>query len=839
MKILLVEDDEILVASLAADLTAQNYVVEAVNDGNTGLSYAQATEYDLIVLDVDLPGMDGITLCQRLRQDHYEGPILLLTAKGDSDYKVQGLDAGADDYVVKPCPTDELTARIRALLRRPREITSSVLQWGALQLDPSTCQVFFAEANISLSPKEYGILELFLRNPQRVFSSTVLLERLWGFDEMPGEETIRSHIKRLRRKLKNAGADEVIENIYGMGYRLMPAPLASTMAPTSAIEKTPDSTLTPTEPKPSPAARAESAAAATADVTAAQAARTAAIAALSQFSDVITDRLAILEAAATALQAGSLSDELQHSTRQAAHKLAGSLGMFGLAEGSHLSQKIETCFQETPPTVDAEQLSDWVNQLRHDIEATLSTTSNTTPDETSPCSNEAPCRGETSTGDDGTSGGDGKCLEKPPAIIPPGAPLPLLFVVTTNPDLLRELQTSAQQTLRILQASSLSQAQDQLAQDHPSTILLDLETASETHETLMFLAHVTQTRPNASILILMREDTFESRLEIASYCSCTFLPRSAPVTQIVDSVVESYQDLAAHTFHVLVVDDDPVILQTLAKQLPPWGLRVTTLADPRQLWNQLPQLKPDLLMLDVEMPHVNGIQLCQVIRSDRTWGNLPILFLTARRDAKTVQQIFQAGADDYIAKPFAEPELVTRILNRLERQRLARRLAVIDPVTGLITEQQALRDMSRDLAIAQRYRQPYCLAVIAVNDQSRSTISPQPHLEEDVVCEIANIFSQKLRREDLVTQSDPNTFLLGLYGIHKQHAAERLRRLTQEIRADILQSFPEKNTVLSFQIGVATAPEEEESITPLRCLAEERLHLVVSSESRQPSHLPS
>ncbi|MEL6383900.1 MAG: response regulator [Cyanobacteria bacterium J06626_18] len=125
MKILLVEDDEILVAGLAADLASQNYVVEAVNDGHTGLSYAQATEYDLIVLDVNLPGIDGITLCRRLRQDKYEGPILLLTAKGDGSYKVQGLDAGADDYVVKPCPTEELSARIRALLRRPRDIVVS------------------------------------------------------------------------------------------------------------------------------------------------------------------------------------------------------------------------------------------------------------------------------------------------------------------------------------------------------------------------------------------------------------------------------------------------------------------------------------------------------------------------------------------------------------------------------------------------------------------------------------------------------------------------------------------------------------------------------------------
>ncbi|MEO1300523.1 MAG: response regulator, partial [Cyanobacteria bacterium J06636_16] len=552
--------------------------------------------------------------------------------------------------------------------------------------------------------------------------------------------------------------------------------------------------------------------------TAAQAARAAAMAAMGRFSNVIAERLAILEAAATDLQANSLSAELQHSAQQAAHKLAGSLGMFGLTEGSHLSQEIETCLQAQPPTVDADQISTWISQLRHDIEATLQTTviaTSTPAEETT-----------TPTKDEG-------CLDRPPAIVPPGVPLPMMLVVATNPDWLSELQTLAQNTLRVLQAGSLLEAQHQLVQARLDTVLLDLEATSNADEVQIFLTNVTQQHPNASILILMQEDTFEARLEIASYCSCTFLPRLASITQIVNSVVENYRTIALHTFHVLVVDDDPVILNTLEQQLPPWGLRVTTLDDPRQLWDVLPQLKPDLLMLDVEMPHVDGIQLCKVVRSDRTWGSLPILFLTARRDAETVQQIFQAGADDYIAKPFAGPELVTRILNRLERQRLARKLAVVNPVTGLITEQQALRDISRDLAIAQRYRQPYCLAMIGVEVCSPSAKQPQPWLEEQAVSDIANILSQKLRCEDLITQSSSKTFLLGLYGIHKQHATGRLKRLTQAIRIELLQSLPPEDrsdVLLSFQIGLAAAPEDSESVASLYRLAEQRLHPIVKRE---------
>lgn len=806
MKILLVEDDEILVASLTADLASQNYVVEAVTDGKMGWSYAQATQYDLIVLDVNLPGIDGITLCRRLRQADYEGPVLLLTAKGDSTHKIEGLDAGADDYVVKPCPTEELSARIRALLRRPREVTSLILQWGALQLDPSTCQVMFGANEILLSPKEYGLLELFLRNPQRVFSSAALLERLWGFDEMPGEETIRSHIKRLRRKLKSAGADEVIENIYGMGYRLMPAPLvASTGQPSSTDRPTEVSEQsTPAMPQEivvktsSPAVDVpDSASDQKVSTDTAQVARAAAIAVLGQFSGVITERLAILATAADALQTGSLSNELQQAAQQAAHKLVGSLGMFGLAEGSRLSQVIETSLQATPVSISGPQLSTWINQLRQDLEMVLKVAEDEPGNSINDVFQSKGVASETS--------------------------LPKLLVVSSEANLLTDLRSIGQLTFQFMEADSLAQAQQQLSQHHLDVVLLDMAVMIDPNQTQLFLANLVKTYPHLSILVLTSQDTFEARLEIARYCSCTFLSRDTPTPKLIDNILEAYQHRYTPTLHVLVVDDDPIMLRTLEKQLPPWGLQVTTIEDPSQLWAMLPQLKPDLLILDVEMPQVDGIELCRVIRSDRQWGSLPILFLTARRDTETLQQIFQAGADDYIAKPFTEPELVTRILNRLERQRLAQKLAVFDPITGLPTEQQVLRDISRDLAIAQRYRQPYCLALITVGSPELLAALAPSWLGEQFVCNIANIFSERLRQEDLVAQTEPHAFLLGLYGIHKQQAEERLRRLVQELREITLESLQDSSMALPFQIGVAAAPEDGENISMLRCLAEARL----------------
>ena len=145
----------------------------------------------------------------------------MLTAKDSSTDKVMGLDAGADDYVVKPFDLRELMARIRALLRRGNAILPPVLSWENLRLDPSNCEVTYKEKLLHLTPKEYRILELFLRNSHRVFSRSEIIEHLWSFDELPGEETVKVHIRSLRQKLKLAGAPaDVIETVYGLGYRL-------------------------------------------------------------------------------------------------------------------------------------------------------------------------------------------------------------------------------------------------------------------------------------------------------------------------------------------------------------------------------------------------------------------------------------------------------------------------------------------------------------------------------------------------------------------------------------------------------------------------------------------
>lgn len=225
MKILVVEDDERISDAVVEYLSDSHYAVEAVYDGQSAWELLEVFTYDMILLDVMMPNMDGMTLCRKLRNKGVNIPILMLTAKDTLNDKIEGLDAGADDYLIKPFELEELSARIRALLRRGSATTAPILTWGDLSLDPSTCEVFYEDKPLPLSPKEYKLLEFFLRNGRRVFSRAQILEHLWSFEQVPEEATVKAHIRGLRQKLEASGApSDIIETVYGLGYRLKERP---------------------------------------------------------------------------------------------------------------------------------------------------------------------------------------------------------------------------------------------------------------------------------------------------------------------------------------------------------------------------------------------------------------------------------------------------------------------------------------------------------------------------------------------------------------------------------------------------------------------------------------
>jgi DNA-binding response OmpR family regulator len=225
MRILVVEDDVQLADMLTEALTNQQFVVDIANDGEMAWHCLETLEYDLVILDVTLPKINGLRLCHKLRESNLQNnantPVLMLTARDTSADKILGLDAGADVYMVKPFDMGELMAQVRALIRRGSKSNSSMLSWGALALNISTYEVTYEGEPLSLTPKEYQLLELLVSNGRRVLSRPGIIERLWSLDDPPSEEAVKSHIRSLRQKFRMIDApDDLIETVHGLGYRL-------------------------------------------------------------------------------------------------------------------------------------------------------------------------------------------------------------------------------------------------------------------------------------------------------------------------------------------------------------------------------------------------------------------------------------------------------------------------------------------------------------------------------------------------------------------------------------------------------------------------------------------
>ncbi len=625
MKILLVEDDIVLSTALAELLRANHYSIDLANDGETGLDLVMSAEYDLILLDWLIPKLDGITLCRQLRSQGYSKPILLLTAKNCNANIIEGLDAGADDYVIKPYDPEALLAKIRSLLRRSGTIASSKLTWGNLCLDQISGKVTCNEQIIPLTATEYKLLELFLQNPNRIFSRRMILDKLWGFDDAPIENAVTTHIKDLRKKLKaNGFTEDILETVYGMGYRVKPAPEDSLAAHLETLEQQ------DTHRKPH-----------TKDLASVNRV-------LERFRDSFSQQVAVLEQAKTALLAEKLHQELQQQALHEAHKLAGSMGSFGYPEGSRLARELEHLLVNNRTLVDEEitkllvnnrtLVDEEITKFSHLVSALQ------------------------------------KELTKPPVTVntqfTPLRQTHRVLVIDDDAMLTGQLLAEGEAWgMRLKIAPDLTTARSHLALAIPDAILLDLSFPGIEEDGLTLLRELAKQLPDLPIVVFTGRDSLADRLAVSRLGAQQFLHKPAITDQIFQAIARVLPQSKPTDAKVLIVDDDPVILTGLSALLTPWGLEVITLSQPQQFWEVMTATSPDLVVLDLEMPIINGLELCQVVRQDAQWGDLPILVVTAYTNAESLQQAFAAGADDFITKPVLGPELVTRVLSRIERRR--------------------------------------------------------------------------------------------------------------------------------------------------------------------------
>jgi DNA-binding response OmpR family regulator len=636
MKILLVEDDTLTVNLLTEALNSHNYNVNAAADGETALQLVQAYDYDLIVLDVLIPKLDGISLCRKLRSSGCQMPILLLTALDSSNDRVQGLEAGADDYVVKPFNLEELIARIRALLRRGKATLSSTnLTWEKLQVNPDTTEVTYAEKVLHLTPKEYNLLELFLRNPRRIFSRSAILDRIWSAGEFPQEEAVTAHIKGLRQKLKAAGMTvDLIETVYGLGYRLKSlqediesqkvarekAETAKTQEPLSAEYSESRQELNNDDP------------------------RLKVLNMVAQMRENLKgnfiEKVAIFDQAMAQLKSGTLEGELRQESQAQAHKLVGSLGTLGLPTGSEVARKIEHLFKAEnilkPET--AQEIEGFVHKLKHIF------------DRPSP--------------------------EPEGELVPAVSQKRRILIVeddTFGSDQLKIVASAFGFQIEV--ANSQQAARSAISQQPPDAVLLDLKFSRTPEKGISLLTELRIEKPEIPVMVFSEHNHLSDRIEVARLGASGFLHKSIPPADILKAVAQVLDLSGPAEAKVMVVDDDVHLLAALQVILQPWGFQVTTLDDPENFWEVLETTAPDLLILDVEMPGYSGIELCLAVRNDLRWSKLPVLFLTAHSEPETVRQMFVAGADDYVNKPIVKPELIARLLNRLERTQLRHRLA--------------------------------------------------------------------------------------------------------------------------------------------------------------------
>lgn len=220
MNLLIIEDDRELCGLLKDSLKKYNYICDTAYDGEEGLYYIGINEYDTIILDINLPKIDGITLCKTVREKFITTPIIMLTARTDTEDKIIGLDSGADDYLGKPFALKELRARLHALIRRNYNKSSNIIKIGELYINTKEKTVELNQEEIELTAREYDILELLCYNYPGILSSEKIIEHVWGAEANEFSNVIRVHITNLRRKLKNSDGETLIETLRGKGYRI-------------------------------------------------------------------------------------------------------------------------------------------------------------------------------------------------------------------------------------------------------------------------------------------------------------------------------------------------------------------------------------------------------------------------------------------------------------------------------------------------------------------------------------------------------------------------------------------------------------------------------------------
>ena len=502
-------------------------------------------------------------------------------------------------------------------------------------------------------------------------------------------------------------------------------------------------------------------------------------------AEVLSQVEVIVEAVTDALT-GSLSEEARKRAAREAHKLAGSVGTLGFALASEHARALEHALgaDGAPSSDELPGLSELALALRCELEA----------------DRDAP----------------------PAATTPapePGGPVVILLVDDDAERGQSSLAAARAHGVRALLAADLVSADRLTADATPEVVVLNLSIGTDANAALRYLGEASADRP---VMVVTDGNEAVDRVEVARRGGRGFLAQSLEPSDVIAAAIALRERVRVRGTQILAVDDDATVLAALQSVLGEADFTVATCQDPAQFWERLDEVSPDLVVLDFDMPGISGPELCRAIRNEPRRAGLPIIFLTSRADAESVRTVFDAGADDYLSKPFVGPEVVARIANRLERVRLYRALAETDGLTGLPNRRRSVEVIERLLRMAERQHQPASIAVLDV-DSFKSINDVYGHAGGDAVLrELGAVLGRCFRGEDVVARWGGDELVVGMYGLAEHDACQRLGDLVEDVRG---RRFDDGRIAVTLSVGVAAYPTHGTDVEELYRAADGALYL--------------
>jgi diguanylate cyclase (GGDEF)-like protein len=400
---------------------------------------------------------------------------------------------------------------------------------------------------------------------------------------------------------------------------------------------------------------------------------------------------------------------------------------------------------------------------------------------------------------------------------------PVLLIVDHDPELVKRSEPEATaRGLRLVRAAGGDEARRLLAQEKPDAIVLDLSVGGTD------LVEELAERAAGVPLLVSGDDSslgLADRVEVARRGGSTFLQTPVSASRLLDAVTRELERIKPHQARVLAVDDDPQLLTLLRTILEDGRFSVATEQEPQRFWDTLEETRPDLVIVDVDMPTVNGIELCQVIRSDPRWATLPIVVLTALRDARTVQQVFEVGADDFVTKPIAAPELLGRVAARVARAQAHQASTQADYLTGLPNRRTFERQTSPYLLLAKRQNRPVAIAMLDLDNFKQINDTYGHPAGDTVLRRLGDLLRHAFRGEDVVARWGGEEFVVALFGSTREAGVRRLTELLHLLSREPISAPDGRRFSVTFSAGVAEFSQDGSDLDSLCRAADQALYL--------------